>query len=131
MATTAAAASAAGTTADVSRDQFLKLLVAQLQAQDPLEPMKNQEFTAQLAQFSQLAGIEKLNANFGDLLSLQQITQGEGLIGKSVTYQASDKSIHTGNVQGFSVADGGLQLQVDGQSIPITQVQGMTAAAAA
>jgi flagellar hook assembly protein FlgD len=111
MATTAAASAAAGTTADVSRNQFLKL-------------------TAQLAQFSQLAGIEKLNANFGDLLSLQQLTQGESLVGKRVTYQASDKSIHTGNVQSFSVADGSLQLQVDGQSIPITQVQGMTATAA-
>lgn len=117
------------TTADVSRDQFLKLLVAQLQAQDPLEPIKDQEFTAQLAQFSQLAGIEKLNANFGDLLSLQQITQGAGLIGKSVTYNAADKTLHTGNVDGFSIAEGQLQLRVDGQEIPIAQIQGMTAAA--
>ncbi len=116
-------------TSDVSRDQFLKLLVAQLQAQDPLEPIKDQEFTAQLAQFSTLAGIEKLNANFGDLLSLQQITQGAGLIGKSVTYNAADKTSHTGNVEGFSIADGHLQLRVDGLEVPIGQVQGMTAAA--
>jgi len=129
MATTASSALTAGTTADVSRDQFLKLLVAQLQAQDPLEPMKNQEFTAQLAQFSQLAGIEKLNANFGDLLAMQQITQGAGLIGKSVTYTAADKTTHTGNVEGFTVSDGHLQLQIDGKPIPITQVQGMLAAA--
>ncbi len=123
MATTAAS------TSDVSRDQFLKLLVAQLQAQDPLEPIKDQEFTAQLAQFSTLAGIEKLNANFGDLLSLQQITQGAGLIGKSVTYSAADSTSHTGDVEGFSIADGHLQLRVSGQEIPIGQVQGMTAAA--
>ncbi|MCX7421130.1 MAG: flagellar hook capping protein [Planctomycetia bacterium] len=125
----ATAAVSASTTADVSRDQFLKLLVAQLQAQDPLEPMKDQEFTAQLAQFSQLAGIEKLNANFSDLLALQQITQGAGLIGKNVTYQASDKTIHTGHVEGFSVTDGHLQLRVDGQEVPLSQFQGMTAAA--
>jgi flagellar basal-body rod modification protein FlgD len=117
------------TTSDVSRDQFLKLLVAQLQAQDPLEPIKDQEFTAQLAQFSTLAGIEKLNANFGDLLALQQITQGAGLIGKSVTYTANNAA-HTGNVEGFTITDGHLQLRVDGQEIPIGQVQGMTAAAA-
>ena len=126
----AAIAASAGTTADVSREQFLKLLVAQLQAQDPLEPMKNQEFTSQLAQFSQLAGIEKLNANFGDLLSLQQVTQGAGLIGKSVTYRAADKTTHTGSVEGFSVVDGHLQLRVSGQEVSIAQVQGMTAAAA-
>lgn len=121
--------STAATTADVSRDQFLKLLVAQLQAQDPLEPIKDQEFTAQLAQFSTLAGIEKLNANFGDLLALQQITQGAGLIGKTVTYTAGDTA-HTGNVEGFTITDGQLQLRVDGQEVPIGQVQGMTAAAA-
>lgn len=114
--------------ADVSRDQFLKLLVAQLRAQDPLEPVKDQEFTAQLAQFSMLDGIEKLNANFGDLLAMQQLTQGAGLLGKSVIYTLSDGT-HTGNVEGFSLADGKLQLRVDGQEVPIGQIQGMTAAA--
>lgn len=115
-------------TAEVGRDQFLKLLVAQLQAQDPLEPMSNQEFTAQLAQFSMLEGIEKLNANFGDLLALQQITQGAALIGKSVTYSENNQT-HTGTVSGFQMSNGQLQLQVDGQAVPITQVLGMTAAA--
>ena len=117
------------TTSDPSRDQFLKLLVAQLRAQDPLEPIKDQEFTGQLAQFSTLAGIEKLNANFGDLLSLQQITQGAGLIGKNVTYSTADNASNTGSVEGFSIADGHLQLKVSGQEIPIGQVRGMTAAA--
>lgn len=114
--------------ADVSRDQFLKLLVAQLRAQDPLEPVKDQEFTAQLTQFSMLDGIEKLNANFGDLLAMQQLTQGAGLLGKSVNYTLSDGT-HTGAVEGFSLADGKLQLRVDGQEVPIGQIQGMTAAA--
>ena len=82
------------TSADVSRGQFLKLLVAQLQAQDPLEPVKDQEFTAQLAQFSTLEGIEKLNANFGDMLALQQVTQGAGLLGKNVTYTLSDRATY-------------------------------------
>lgn len=117
------------TTSDVSRDQFLKLLVAQLRAQDPLEPVKDQEFTAQLAQFSMLDGIEKLNANFGDLLAMQQLTQGAGLLGQNVTYTQPDGT-HTGNVEGFSLADGKLNLRVDGQDIPIGQVKGMTAAAA-
>lgn len=116
------------TSSDVSRDQFLKLLVAQLRAQDPLEPVKDQEFTGQLAQFSMLEGIEKLNANFGDLLAMQQLTQGAGLLGQSVIYTQPDGT-HTGNVEGFSLADGKLSLRVDGQDIPIGQVKGMTAAA--
>ena len=116
------------TSADVSRGQFLKLLVAQLQAQDPLEPVKDQEFTAQLAQFSTLEGIEKLNANFGDMLALQQVTQGAGLLGKNVTYTLKDGT-HTGKVEAFSLADGHLQVKVDGQEVPIAQIKGMTAAA--
>lgn len=115
-------------TAEAGRDQFLKLLVAQLKAQDPLEPTGGQEFTAQLAQFSMLEGIEKLNANFGDMLALQQITQGAGLIGKSVSYIAGNTA-HSGTVEGFSVANGRMNLRVDGQDIPIGQIQGMTSAA--
>ena len=121
---------ATGMTSGVGRDQFLKLMVAQMKAQDPLEPMNNQEFTSQLAQFSQLEGIEKLNTSFGDMLALQQLTQGAGLIGKSVTYSAANSSaVQTGTVQGFSLEAGQLQLQVDGQAVPIGQIRGMTAAA--
>ena len=43
------------------QDQFLTLLVTQLQNQDPIEPVKQENFIAQLAQFSTVEGIEKLN----------------------------------------------------------------------
>ena len=121
---------ATGMTSAVGRDQFLKLMVAQMKAQDPLEPMNNQEFTSQLAQFSTLEGIEKLNTSFGDMLALQQLTQGAGLIGKAVTYSpANSSAIQTGTVQGFSLDAGQLQLQVNGQAVPIGQIKGMTSAA--
>src|SRR5581483_4131830 len=58
----------------ISQDQFLQLLVAQLQNQDPLDPVSNKDLLAQLAQFSTLQGVTQLNANFGDLLQLQQLT---------------------------------------------------------
>lgn len=119
----------AGVSADVGRDQFLKLMVAQLQAQDPLEPIKDQEFTAQLAQFSMLEGIEKLNTNFGDMLALQQVTQGAGLLGKTVTF-TNNGTTETGSVEGFTVVDGRLNLRVSGQEIPIGNIRGMTEQAA-
>ncbi|MBI5757132.1 MAG: flagellar hook capping protein, partial [Planctomycetales bacterium] len=104
--------------------------VAQLKSQDPLEPVNNQEFMSQLAQFSTLEGIEKLNTNFADMLSLQQITQGAGLIGKNVSYSTPDSATVTqGRVDGFAVASGRLQLQVGGTSVPISQVLGMSSAA--
>ena len=117
-------------TSEVGRDQFLKLMVAQMKAQDPLEPMNNQEFTSQLAQFSTLEGIEKLNTNFSEMLALQQLTQGAGLIGRAVTFSAANSgTVQTGTVQGFSLEAGQLQLQVDGQAVPIGQIRGMTSAA--
>ena len=51
-------------TAEVGRQQFLELMVTQLQHQDPLEPVGQQEFLDQLAQFSVVEGVEQLNAQF-------------------------------------------------------------------
>ena len=74
------------TSASFNQDQFLQLLVAQLQNQDPSSPVESKEFIAQLATFSQLQGIQSLNATFSESLKLQQLTQGTNLIGKTVDY---------------------------------------------
>jgi flagellar basal-body rod modification protein FlgD len=117
-------------TSKVGQDEFLKLMVAQLKSQDPLEPIKDQEFLGQLAQFSTLSGIEKLNANFGDMLSLQQITQGANLMGRQVVYQNSDNQTAQGTVQGFAVNDGRIELQVGNDSVTLDKVTGMFTPAA-
>ncbi len=83
-------------TASESRDEFLQLLVTQLRHQDPLEPIKQENFLSQLAQFSTLEGIEKLNRRFEDqlqlqeeVLNLQQLSQAAELVGRGITYQQS------------------------------------------
>lgn len=122
---------AIGTTSELGRDQFMNLLVTQMRNQNPLEPMKDAEFIAQLAQFSSLEGIEKLNANFGQMLSLQQFTEGSNLIGKSVQYQLSDSSpLSHGIVSGITVRDGAVNLNVGGTQVPLSAVSSMTAAPA-
>ena len=60
--------SSAKNTSIASQDQFLKLLVAQLQAQDPLNPMDNAQMTSQLAQISTVDGINKLNTTVTSML---------------------------------------------------------------
>ncbi len=117
-------------TSQVGQDQFLKLMVAQLKSQDPLEPIKDQEFLGQLAQFSTLSGIEKLNANFSDMLSLQQITQGSNLIGRQVVYKDADGKTTQGTVQGFAVNQGRVELQIGNDAVLLDKVIGMYAAAA-
>ena len=59
-------------TASESRDEFLQLLVTQLRHQDPLDPIKQENFLSQLAQFSTLEGIEKLNGRFEQQLAFQE-----------------------------------------------------------
>ncbi len=113
------------TTAVQSRDEFLKLLTAQLRHQDPLEPLKDSDFSSQLAQFSTLEGIEKLNANFANMLLLQQLTQGADLVGRAVVYeQGDDGQLARGTVDAVSVVNGKLQALVGGTAVPLERVRG-------
>jgi flagellar basal-body rod modification protein FlgD len=87
-ATTGSSATAAPTEdANASADRFLKLLVAQMQNQDPLNPMDNAQVTSQMAQINTVNGIEKLNTGLQGLSSqfMQlQVMQGTALVGRDV-----------------------------------------------
>jgi flagellar basal-body rod modification protein FlgD len=75
------------TTKTLGKDDFLKLFVAQLRSQNPLNPMDNTEFTAQLAQFSSLEQLSNINTQLHDLLLFQnslQNTLTNNLIGRQV-----------------------------------------------
>jgi flagellar basal-body rod modification protein FlgD len=84
-------ADALGTTATASDLQldFMNLLVTQLRNQNPLEPMDNQDMSAQLAQFSELQQLEDMNSSFGDLLESIQRTYASSLIGKDVSFSTT------------------------------------------
>jgi flagellar basal-body rod modification protein FlgD len=91
---TPAAAAAASQT--VSADTFLKLLVAQMQNQDPLNPMDNAQVTSQMAQINTVTGIEKLNTSVNGLsnsfLSMQAL-QGAALVGHNVIVKGNALAI--------------------------------------
>ena len=70
-----------------AQDRFLKLLVTQMQNQDPLNPMDNSQMTSQLAQLSTVTGIDKLNATLESLISnstANNSLQAANLIGRGV-----------------------------------------------
>jgi flagellar basal-body rod modification protein FlgD len=88
--TTAAAAEAAMTakTSNMGQSDFLTLFTTQLKNQDPLDPVKNEAFVAQLAQFSQLEATTNMSAtlkNFVDSQEGQNIVTGASLIGKTMS----------------------------------------------
>ena len=65
---------------------YLEVLIAQLQNQNPLEPLDNTEMASQLAQFSQLQQLESMNSNFAKVLAASENTYAGSLIGKEVTF---------------------------------------------
>lgn len=83
---------------DLGKDQFLNLLVAQLNNQNPLEPQSNGEFIAQLAQFSQVEGIQELNSSVGNILSnyqSSQALQASSMVGRKVIVPADKALVDT------------------------------------
>jgi flagellar basal-body rod modification protein FlgD len=69
---------------ELDADDFLTLLVAQMQYQDPLSPLDQQEFLGQLAQFNTLQQTVELNDAFLHFMQFQELTQASSLIGKQV-----------------------------------------------
>lgn len=79
--------------AAVGLDDFLEIFLAQLNFQDPLEPVDNREFIAQLAQFSSLELANQTSDGVSGLLEVQSITQSVGLLGKEVQVNANGGSM--------------------------------------
>ena len=95
----------------VNQDEFLKILLTQLQFQDPLKPLDNQEFIAQLAQFTNLEQTRQLDDSVSTLLTIQSASQSIGLIGKSVDVATSNGTA-TGDVTTVSFSSGQPRLTV-------------------
>ena len=108
-------ATAAHDQTTLGKDDFLKLLVGQLQHQDPLEPSQDTEFIGQMAQFAQLEQESNTAKSTGEISDQLSRTSALGLIGKTVSYTAEDETIKTGVVQQVDIgADGKATLMVGG-----------------
>lgn len=70
---------------------YMKLLIAQLQNQNPLEPMDNNQMASQLAEFSQLQQLESMNTNFAEVLATSKRSYANSLLGKKITFYWEDE----------------------------------------
>ncbi len=113
----------------LGQDDFLKLLVAQLSAQDPMNPQKDTEFVAQMAQFSALEQTRSMQTDIAGLRSDQQVLQANGMIGRTVALQDSSGATITGVVSGLSLATGTPQIMVNGKAYALGSLLGVTAPA--
>jgi flagellar basal-body rod modification protein FlgD len=117
-----------GISSAVATNEFLTLLTIQLTNQDPIDPVNQEDFVAQLSQFSMLEQIENLNSTFEQVLRTEQISQGINLVGKNAEF--SDPITgeqQTGRVEKLISDDGPVNLVINGQRIAIDIVSGVTA----
>ena len=98
-------------------DRFLKLLVTQMQNQDPLNPMDNAQVTSQMAQINTVTGIDKLNntvAGLNTSMTSAQLMQGVGMVGRTVLLEGNKLA-----VDDKRVATGGLELTSDASNVKV------------
>jgi flagellar basal-body rod modification protein FlgD len=97
----ASAAVGATQTNGMSQADFIKILMTQMTYQDPLKPMDNEQFMAQMAQFTALQQTSDLNANLVQLIQNQAALSSVGLLGRSVDIKTASGTT-TGTVEGLS-----------------------------
>ena len=106
----------------LGQDEFLQLLVTQMRNQDPMKPVSDTEFIAQMAQFSNL---EQTKAMSGDIAKLRQSTafnQATALMGKQVRLLMDEDTFTKGIVTDLTVRDGEVSLIVNGKTYELGQV---------
>lgn len=97
---------------ELGKDDFLKLLMAQLTHQDPTEPMDNSQFIAQMAQFSSLEQMYNVSNGFTKMAQVMQSSEAAGTLGKVVDLDVEGEKV-TGVVEGFTRGENP-QIQVNG-----------------
>ncbi len=104
-----------------SADRFLKLLITQMQNQDPLNPMDNAQVTSQMAQINTVSGIEKLNLSvqgLSDQFLQMQALQGAALVGRDVVVPGNQMSIEN------DVGQGGFELTAAADHVKVEVLSG-------
>ena len=115
-------------TNELGQAAFLELMITQMNNQNPLNPQDNSEFVAQLAQFSSVEGLERLNKSFNSFMSNNAL-QASSLVGRSVSVETDKSILYSGSIisgsvdLGYSTQDAQMRIyDQDGvlvQTIPV------------
>jgi flagellar hook assembly protein FlgD len=98
---------------DLKMEDFLKLMIAELQNQDPLNPMENSELVGQISQMREISATDKMTQTLDSVLLGQNISSATNLIGAEIDAISDDNQRITGVVERVSVANGQPKLHLD------------------
>jgi flagellar hook assembly protein FlgD len=113
---------------DLDMDQFLKLMITELQNQDPLNPLENTEILQQVSQIREIGATSKLTETLDAVLLGQNLTSATSMIGKTIDALTDDAKEVRGVVDRVTVTDGEPRLHIsdpsgDENSIRLTNVK--------
>jgi flagellar basal-body rod modification protein FlgD len=108
--------------ASADKDMFLKLLVAQMKYQDPMNPTDSSEFLSQSAQFTALEKMSTTAEQVTQLVGLQMAFGASSLVGRTVTYPMDDGTSVSGQVSSVKFTSTGPILTVDGVDVDFSDV---------
>jgi flagellar basal-body rod modification protein FlgD len=113
---TSASSSSSSSDMNAAQDRFLKLLVAQLNNQDPMNPMDNAQMTSQMAQINTVTGIQQVNdtlKSMAEQFTAMQVLQGANMVGHEVLVDGNQLTITNG------VAGGAVDLAARAESVKV------------
>lgn len=113
----------------LGQDDFLKLMTVQLANQDPMKPMEDNSFIAQMAQFSSLEQSSQMSRDMASLRSDMSLQSANSLLGREVTLN-TDKGDVTGTVDVVDNSTDTLRVSVNGQLYPFSSIVRVAPAAA-
>lgn len=110
---------------DIDVDDFLKLMITELQNQDPLNPMENDQMLAQIGQMREIAASESLTKTLDSVLLGQNIASATNLIGAEIDAISDDNQRVTGTVRKVAIADGIAKLHLqENAGASVSDVEG-------
>lgn len=108
--------------AQLGQDAFLKLLVAQLKYQDPMNPSDGAEFLAQTAQFTQVEKLSELATIQQNMVSAQLMLSASTMVGRTVSYKGADGVAVTGVVTSATIGGSSPTLKIGNMDVPLSSV---------
>ncbi len=107
---------------DVSLESFIKLLVVELQNQDPLDPMNNQEILEQMSQIREIESNQRLTETLESMMLGQTVSTAAALLGRTVSALSDDAEWIRGEVEKISIEDGIPKLHIGSDTVDLKNV---------